>query len=155
METQTRKDDAPLALVRHALMAAAVENGTWYTRPIVSRMSARQPEEPISAESRAQYDYELLECAGRLMDDGRSQSEADALALDAMGCVEFWEYASAHPLPSRRSFFTGAKVRHADRCARCESIGHEVEACPFVDDAQTRKIAMLRRERRSEKAKAA
>jgi hypothetical protein len=155
METQTRKVDARLALVRHALMTAAVENGTWYIKPIVSRISARQPEKLILAESRAQYDYELLERAGRLMDDGLSQSEADALALDAMGCVEFWEYASSHSLPPRRSFFTGAKVQRVDRCARCESIGHEVEACPFADDAQTRKIAMLRRERRSEKVSAA
>jgi hypothetical protein len=46
----------------------------------------------ISDESQAQYEYELTERAGHYMDAGMTEQDADRLALDDLGCVEFWDY---------------------------------------------------------------
>jgi len=80
------------ALVRHAVMSEEIESGK--RRPVLVRRrttaALRMP--VISDESRAQYEYELTERAGAYMDAGFSDVEADALALDDLGCVEFWDY---------------------------------------------------------------
>jgi hypothetical protein len=48
---------------------------------------------PVSDDDRDEYDVEFMEAAGRLMDAGLTETEADALAARALGCVEFWQYA--------------------------------------------------------------
>jgi hypothetical protein len=86
------------ALERHAVMCEEFESGK---RPAARIGSpARRVMRPpvVSAEVRAEYGYELVELAGRLMDSDASLSEADAdrLALEQLGCVEFWDYAREH-----------------------------------------------------------
>ncbi len=52
---------------------------------------------PISDDDREDYQVELMEAAGRLMDSDEWLSthpaEADKLAAADLGCVEFWQYA--------------------------------------------------------------
>jgi hypothetical protein len=52
---------------------------------------------PISDDDREEYQVELMEAAGRLMDaDERlfeNPGEADRIAASDLGCVEFWQYA--------------------------------------------------------------
>jgi hypothetical protein len=52
---------------------------------------------PISDDDREDYQVELMEAAGRLMDaDERlfeNPAEADRIAVLDLGCVEFWQYA--------------------------------------------------------------
>ena len=47
----------------------------------------------ITEEDREEYALELLEAAGRLMDAGMEEAEADRVATADLGCVEFWQYA--------------------------------------------------------------
>ncbi len=92
------------ALVRHAVMSEEIESGK--RRPVLvrRRTTAALKMPVISDESRAQYEYELTERAGRYMDanmhaaayteeeEARIAAEADRLAFDDLGCVEFWDY---------------------------------------------------------------
>ncbi len=80
------------ALVRHALISEEIESGK--RRPVLvrRRTTAALKMPVISDDSRAQYEYELTERAGAYMDAGFSDVEADALALEDVGCVEFWDY---------------------------------------------------------------
>jgi hypothetical protein len=80
------------ALVRHAVMSEEVESGK--RRPVLVRRRATAALEMpvISDESRAQYEYELTERAGRYMDSGFSDVEADTLAIQDLGCLEFWDF---------------------------------------------------------------
>ncbi len=52
---------------------------------------------PIGDDDREDYQVELTEAAGRLMDaDERlfeNPAEADRIAVLDLGCVEFWQYA--------------------------------------------------------------
>ncbi len=60
---------------------------------LVRRQTTAAPKmSVISDESRAQYEYELTERAGLYMDAGLPEAEADARALDDLGCVELWDY---------------------------------------------------------------
>jgi hypothetical protein len=80
------------ALVRHAVMSEEIESGK--RRPVLvrRRTTAALKMPVISDESRAQYEYELTERAGAYMDAGMSEQEADRLALDDLGCLEFWDF---------------------------------------------------------------
>ncbi len=95
------------ALVRHAVMTEEAESGR--RRPVLvrRRTSAALKMPVISNESRAQYECELTERAGRYLEemldheidlhapqaaDIRALEEADRLALDDLGCVEFWAH---------------------------------------------------------------
>lgn len=70
-------------------------------------------------------------------------------ALPKVGCVEFFDHAS--PLPYVRGMVRASLPKSASGlCPRCESAGHEVEACPFgLGDADVMNVARLRRERRA------
>lgn len=46
----------------------------------------------IPSEIREEYAHELLEVSGRYMDVGHTEQEADRLAIDDLGCVEFWGF---------------------------------------------------------------
>jgi hypothetical protein len=46
----------------------------------------------ISAEVRARYKRELAERARHYITSGILREEADRLALDDLGCVEFWDF---------------------------------------------------------------
>lgn len=48
---------------------------------------------PVTDGEMEEYRIEFLERAGRHMDEGISQEEADRLALDEMGCIEYWQHA--------------------------------------------------------------
>ncbi|HEX8561269.1 MAG TPA: hypothetical protein VF668_24470 [Pyrinomonadaceae bacterium] len=63
--------------------------------------------------------------------------------------MEFFDYAS--PLPCGRGLVKASLPEAAPGFRpRCESAGHEVEACPFsVGDADVMNVAWLRRERRA------
>ena len=69
---------------------------------------------PISDDDREDYQIELMEAAGRLMDaDERlfnNPAEADALAARDLGCVEFWQYAR-----EVNAYCDARKVRTDDR----------------------------------------
>ncbi len=86
------KVDAWRALVRHALMTEEAESGR--RRPVLvrRRTSAAPKMTVISDESQAQYECELTERAGAYMDAGMTEQEADRLAFEDLGCVEFWDY---------------------------------------------------------------
>jgi hypothetical protein len=109
----------------------------------------------VSDEARAEYEYELIELAGRYMegDEDMSTAQADRLALDDMGCVEFWDLAREREGNAAARVNNCSQLsRHRENvfCSRCQSVGHLVEACPFsVSDEFVTKIAVQRRERRA------
>lgn len=49
---------------------------------------------PVSADDKEEYEYLLAERAAIYVEQGLSDSKADALALDDFGCVEFWQYVN-------------------------------------------------------------
>lgn len=128
-----------------------------YAPPPLYQVLARPDEfEPVAptAADRAEYDYDLTERAGLLLDSGLTQADADAAALAEVGRFELWLYVrqvnawadarGAGPcVPTSRQ-------QESVFCSRCESVGHLVEACPFwlTDEAVT-KVARLRRESRA------
>jgi hypothetical protein len=132
--------DAWGALVRNALVVGEPPSAA------VRRFSSAALRPPaISAERREEYEYELMERAGFYMDGGLSQAEADRLALDDLGCVEYWDMPKGR-LGRARSV-PSVPVGH---CTRCESVGHYVEMCPFsLTDVDVLKVAARRRERRA------
>ncbi len=79
-------DRARNALERHADFA---DDPPVIERKRVSRLF---PSHKATPDERAEYQYELTERAGRYMDAGMTEQEADRLALDDLGCVEFWDY---------------------------------------------------------------
>jgi hypothetical protein len=113
----------------------------------------------ISEEVRAEYDYAFTEREGFYLDAGmlpRCQSReinprccAHHAALSEVGCLEFFDHASA--LPYVRGMVRAPLPEVvAGLCPRCESVGHTVEACPFgLSDADVMNGARLRRERRA------
>jgi hypothetical protein len=129
-----------------------------FTPPAVVRMPARSDEFKPSlptVEDRDEYQYELTERAGLLLDSGLDTSEADAAALAEVGRFEFWLYvqqvnawvgarvstSTVRPWNGRPTF------RPSAFCQRCESGGHDVVSCPFgLSDADAMKVARLRRE---------
>ena len=113
----------------------------------------------ISDELKDEHDYVFKEREGIHLDAGmvgRCGSKeinfgccAYHSALSEVGCVEFFDYASA--LPYVRGMVKASLPEpDPDFCSRCESVGHPVEACPFgVGDADVMHVARLRRERRA------
>jgi hypothetical protein len=113
----------------------------------------------ISDEVKEEYDYVFKEREGMHLDAGmigRCASKeihfgccAYHSALSEIGCVEFFDHAS--PLPYVRGMVRASLPEPCHGfCQRCESVGHEVEACPFgVGDADVMHVARLRRERRA------
>ena len=101
-------DDRPTvnarhALIRHAVMTEQIEKGLWRFKIIKRPRSGYKPPY-VSAEAKEQYQFELLERAGSYMDAGVPEAQADAYALDDLGCVEYWDYirrggALCGPLP--------------------------------------------------------
>ena len=94
-------DRAWNALVRHANFA---DDPPVIERKHVSRLF---PSLKPTPDERAEYEYELTERAGRYLEelldheidfqapqeaDIRALEEADRLALDDLGCVEFWAH---------------------------------------------------------------
>lgn len=113
----------------------------------------------ISDEVKAEYDYAFKEREGIYLDAGlipRCSSReinpnccAYHAALSEVGCLEFFDYASALPYVHGMVCISLPEVAPGF-CSRCESVGHVVEACPFgVGDAEVMKVARLRRERRA------
>ncbi|MDQ3255397.1 MAG: hypothetical protein M3R15_16105 [Acidobacteriota bacterium] len=79
-------DRARNALERHADFA---DDPPVIERKRVSRLF---PSLKATPDERAEYQYELTERAGRYMDAGMTEQEADRLAFDDLGCVEFWAH---------------------------------------------------------------
>lgn len=118
----------------------------------------------VSAELQAEYDYELTELAGRLLDgdvrqweddvhlEQKAVAEADAEAREAMGHPAVWEVV--REMPRGAGDVRVARSTTVDlMCSRCESVGHVVESCPFsAFDADVLRIAEARRVRRRERA---
>ncbi|HEX8117520.1 MAG TPA: hypothetical protein VF521_09620 [Pyrinomonadaceae bacterium] len=113
----------------------------------------------ISEEVRAEHDYAFKEREGFYLDAGlipRCPSReinprccAYHAALSEVGCLEFFDHASALPYVRGMVHASRPAVEHVF-CARCESVSHEVESCPFgVGDADVMNAARLRRERRA------
>ena len=149
----TISDRAYAALVRHALAAEEAERGG---RPLKLVKRTRQPiaaMPQISDERRAEYEVEFMEAAGRLMDadENLSAADADKIVIADLGCVEFWDLMKGQgaPVVLRTTDQLVRGRTESTFCPRCESIGHVVFACPFHNDAETRRIAVLRRERRA------
>lgn len=165
-----RKVDARLALVRHVVAGE-------YEPPRVSPLQRRKSQaeamrawsetlHPITDATREQYTYEFDErvsvyvyaglperCGSKVYAGG--ECCARHLALDDLGCVEYWAYAGAllfvrglvSPIPTPLS---------EGHCTRCESVGHVVASCPFPPgDVGVLKVARLRRERRAQREAAA
>lgn len=113
----------------------------------------------ISDEVKAEHDYAFKEREGIHLDAGmvgRCDSKeinfgccAYHSALSEVGCVEFFDHAS--PLPYVRGMVSASLPQPGPGfCSRCESVGHEAEACPFaLGDADVMHVARLRRERRA------
>jgi hypothetical protein len=74
------------ALTRHALAAETA------TRTVSAKRKTPPSMLPpfIPAEVRARYKYELAERAKHYLASGMVRDEAERLALDDLGCVEFW-----------------------------------------------------------------
>lgn len=143
---------AEVALTRNAV---AAEQPPPRPSPLAARQLSRALSLPEpTAEERAEYEYELTEAAGRYMDAGCSEAEADRLAFDDLGHVQFWL-----ELRGRRGQYPPLRRRTlrlvpptGPFCARCESVGHAVARCPFpADDKDMLRVARLRRERRAGK----
>lgn len=148
--------DAWGALCRNA----AAAEGDEPEQHKVRRMRRTGPSLPhVSEEVKEEYEYAFKEREGIHLDAGlipRCSSKeinprccAYHAALSEVGCLEFFDYASALP-------YVPGLVRapppepHPGFCSRCESVGHEVEACPFgLGDAEVMNAARLRRERRA------
>ncbi len=157
METDYASDSAYAAIVRNALAADDKP-----VRVIRKRTRNVLPVDPIPDDAREQYEHELNELMFRIMDErglhdfdestlhdrAEPSAEIKQAAVSELGCLEFWDLMNSQPA------FFGATLRLARLrtektfCVRCESVGHQLQACPFPDDEQTRKIALLRRERR-------
>jgi uncharacterized Rmd1/YagE family protein len=91
MDDDQVSDRAYAALVRHALAAEEAERGG---RPLKLVKRTRQPiaaMPQISDERRAEYEVEFMEAAGRLMDAGLTEAEADKIVIADLGCVEYWD----------------------------------------------------------------
>jgi hypothetical protein len=113
----------------------------------------------VSEEMKAEHDYAFKEREGIHLDAGmvrRCDSKeinfgccACHSALSEVGCVEFFDHAS--PLPYVRGMVSASLPEPGSGfCPRCESVGHEVAACPFgLGDADVMNVARLRRERRA------
>ena len=106
--------DSWRALVRHTVMSEEIESGK--RRPVLvrRRTTAALKMPVISGESRAQYECELTERAGRYMDAGFSDVEADIEATADLGCVEFWDYLQG---TDGRSGSTDDEVEEVERAA--------------------------------------
>lgn len=151
-----REPDAWEAVCRNAAAAA----GDKTEPPTVRRLRQRRQGLPyVSEEIKAEYNYIFAEREGFYLEAGMiprcSSREINAdccayhAALSEVGCLEFFDYASA--LPYVRGMVRASLPEVAPGfCSRCESVGHPVEACPFgVGDADVMNTAWLRRERRA------
>lgn len=147
--------DAWGALCRNAVAAERDEAPP----PKVKRMRRPPPTLTyITEEVKAEYDYVFKEREGIHLDAGlvpRCASKeinphccAYHAALSEVGCLEFFDHASA--LPYVRVMVRASLLGlDAVFCSRCESVGHLAEACPFgLADADVMNVARLRRERR-------
>lgn len=112
----------------------------------------------VSEEVKDEYDYALKEREGFYLDAGMvalcSSKEisprccAHHAALSEVGCLEFFDYASA--LPYVRGMVRAVRPGLSPAlCSRCESLGHVADACPFgLGDVDVMHAARQRRERR-------
>ena len=151
-----REPDAREALCRNA---AGAEHDK-PEPPKVRRMRRPGLSLPrVSDDIKEEHDYVFKEREGIYLDAGmvaRCQSKeinprccSFHAALSEVGCLEFFDYASALP-------YVGGMVRASlpeiapGFCPRCESIGHLLEACPFgLGDADVMNGGRQRRERRA------
>jgi hypothetical protein len=154
--------DAAKALTRNALACDAEPE------PRVKRMVPRSLRPPaVLPDVREQYDFEFDErmsikmysdmmerCGAKEIMPGCCAYHSTLLEL---GCVEFWDLARECEVPLRTLRPVSVELYEPEDvfCARCESVGHYVSACPFKDDEETRRLARLRRERKGRKAVAA
>jgi hypothetical protein len=151
-----REPDAWAALNRNATAAEC-------DQPVPSRVRGmHRPKLAlpyISEEVKADYDYTFAEREGLKIDAGMAprcgskEVSPNCCALHStlleVGCLEFYDYASALPYV-RGMVRASARPLAPVSCARCESVGHLVEACPFgLADSDVMNIARLRRERRA------
>ena len=151
--------DPIAALNRNALAADRADE------PRVVRYSRRPRPEPVAVETVEQYEYEFAEREGLKIDAGMTArcGSKDIMpdccayhsALTDLGCVEFWDLARGREVTSPVPTAQSSRRRDELLCSRCESVGHSAASCPFKDDEETRRLARLRRERRSRKAAAA
>lgn len=148
--------DAWNALCRNAAAAERGESSPPKVKPM-RRPGLSLPH--ISDEMRDEHDYAFKEREGFYLDAGMvpkcSSREINPrccayhAALSEVGCLEFFDYASALPYVRGMARCPTPQPEPV-YCARCESIGHVVEACPFgVGDADVMNAARQRRERRS------
>lgn len=150
-----REPDAWEALCRNAAASERDE-----PPPKVRRMRRPGLALPhISDGLKEEHDYAFKEREGIHLDAGmigRCSSKeinfgccAYHSALSEVGCVEFFDYASAL-LYVRGMVRTSLPEPGPGLCSRCESVGHTVEACPFgLGDADVINVARFRRERRA------
>jgi hypothetical protein len=157
-----RQVDPRLALIRHALAPDAEPPRVSPLKRVASR-AMKLPE--VSAEVREQYEYEVTEREGVLMDSGLpewcgskmyhgGECCARHVVLGDLSCAEFYDYAVE--LPFVRGMVRVSTPVPVGLCTRCESVGHVVARCPFsVGDVDVMKVARLRRERRAGREAAA
>lgn len=150
-----REPDAWGALCRNA---AAAEDGRT-PPPKVKRMRRPLALPYVSEEVKEEYAYVFAEREGLKIDGGMrprcssKEVNPDCCAYHStlleVGCLEFFEYAST--LPYARGMVRAPLPELAPGfCARCESAGHVIEACPFsLGDVDVMNVARLRRERRA------
>jgi hypothetical protein len=148
--------DAWGALCRNA----AAAEGDRPEPPKVKRMRRPRLALPyVTEEVKAEHDYAFKEREGFYLDAGmltRCQSReinprccAYHAALSEVGCLEFFDYASALPYV-RGLAHASLPEFNPGVCSRCESVGHLAESCPFgLADADVMHVARLRRERRA------
>jgi hypothetical protein len=152
----TAEADAWGALCRNAAAAERDKPGS----PSVKQMRRPALSLPeIPEEVKDEHDYAFKEREGFYLDAGMSPrcSSKDInprccayhAALLEVGCVEFFDHASALPYVPGMAWASRPEVVPSF-CSRCESVGHIVEACPFSPaDAEVMHVARLRRERRA------
>lgn len=158
-----RQVDPRLALIRHAL---APESGPARVSPLQGRKSlgqkiAAQVDElyPIADKCREDYEFEFEErvgikaYSGMVERCGSKMVNPDCCAYHStlleLGCVEFYDWQKRFPFDALLlvPILMPAPVGH---CTRCESLGHEIECCPFsISDVDVMRVARVRRERRA------
>lgn len=148
--------DAWEALCRNA---AATERGESSPSKVKRMRQAGLALPHISEEIKEEHDYAFKEREGFYLDAGmvaRCSSKeinprccAYHASLSEIGCLEFFDYASA--LPYVRGMARASRPEVVPGfCSRCESVGHAVETCPFgIGDPDVMNGARLRRARRA------
>lgn len=150
------------ALVKNAVVAL---EGPARVSPLKRASSRALASEEITTERREEYQYlfdERLSIklnSGMIERCGSNYVMPDCCAhhstLAELGSVETWDFIESRQMGGVPFRIPRTKITPGF-CSRCESVNHQVAACPFwQSDADVIRVAAIRRERRAAREVAA